>query len=209
MGGGVVVAATSQGYRMGKQAKTRHRAVTVASDPHPIPQAKRPRRPKAPPRKTVLNTDVLTGDYLDPAHVHFFKRMPDVDESRPEPARQPIPYTLHSARETAVGKDWSPAFSRYMAPVLPRLIAEERRMWVCWWDVEYVVGRLVKYLGKETVSATILVLRDDWSVRQVAHHVSRSDAWVCRQITITLAWAETYFTHKANRQRPHVNERPN
>ena len=103
------------------------------------------------------------------------------------------------------GHEFSSAFDRYMRNVLPRIVAEERLMWLAWWDVEYVLNRLVKHLGKETVSATILVQRDGYSVSRVGRLVKESDQWVCRQITITLALAETYFTHRPNRNRPRAN----
>lgn len=176
---------------MGKQAKKRHRAAALASEPHPTPQVKRPRQLNAPPRKTVLNTDALTGDYLDPT---LPTRYLDGDTSRPVHVRAPIPTRINTRRETAVGPDWAPEFARYMKTVLPRIVAEEESLWLSWWDIEYVRNRLLKRLGKTTVMVALASLRDGDDTNQIARDWKQTPAWVRRQISITVKLAATYFT---------------
>lgn len=183
---------------MGKQAKKRRQAAAAslanAAQAVPPPNAAKAEKPKHT-HAPIIDSDALTGVRLDPALPTWYL---DGDMSRPEVARQPIPSRIHSSRETRVGNEWAPEFARYMAPVLPRIVAEERQMWLRWWDISYVLGRLRKRLGYMAVEAALACLRDGGETNDVATAFHRSPEWVRRQISLTVNMAATYF-----QQRPH------
>lgn len=164
---------------MGKQAKKRRQAAAaLAAQAHlasPTPQ-QLPPRDEPPVRRDEGADD--DGD-----------------------ARRPIPSRINTRRETAVGPDWAPEFARYMSPILPRIVAEERRIWLRWWDNEYVRGRLMKRLGANTVLAALACLRDGGDANDVASEFERSPEWVRRQISLVVTLAATYF-----QQRPPMHE---
>lgn len=184
---------------MGAKAKRRKAAVAaVAADAPPPLQPVKPSKRAKPKHAHAPGaaSDPVTGEAIDPKRYHFYRRMPTVDESRPEEARQPIPTAINSSRETAVGRDWTPEFARYIANALPRIIAEEQRMWLRWYDIAYVVERLRKRLGHEAVEVTLAVVRDCRETREVATAWQHSDGWVRAHLNRVCTLAETYFTHR-------------
>ena len=66
------------------------------------------------------------------------------------------------------GKRYSGAFLAYMSGVLPRSVAEERRGWMRWWEVPYVLGRVYARFGKEATDAIVRVERDNVELNVVA-----------------------------------------
>jgi hypothetical protein len=187
---------------MGKQAKKRHHdAVTLAAQAHQVPQATpkpKPSKPK-PPVKTAANTDMLTGNYLRDDLPRWYL---DGDMSRPEAAREAIPSRIHT-RDVEYGglggHRYASAFERYMMPVLPRLVAEEKRMWICWWEIEYVYNRVRKHLGQEALDVALAVFRDGGAISWVAREFGHSDTWVNYRIRRVILLAETYFQHRSQR----------
>jgi hypothetical protein len=187
---------------MGKQAKKRHRdAVTLAAQAHPVPQATpkpKPAKPM-PPVKTAANTDMLTGAYLDPTLPRWYL---DGDNSRPEAARVAIPSRIHT-RDVEFGglggHRYASAFEKYMLPVLPRIVAEEKRQWICWWEIEYVYNRVRIHLGQEALDVALASLKDGNSLTWVAKEYHHSFEWVNRKTYQVTLLAETYFTHRSSR----------
>ena len=171
---------------------------------------KRKQKPaQPPPRKTVVNTDVLTGQYLDAALPTWYL---DGDMSRPAHVRAPIPTRIHTQQTETPrrdyhdddatakglgGKQFTSAFDRYMLHVLPRIIAEEQQTWLAWWDVEYVTGRIRKRLGSETLEIALAVLRDGRSISNVARDYQRSPTWITYHTRKVTLMAEAYFTHRS------------
>jgi len=183
---------------MGAKAKGR-RTAAVADAPPPLQPV---RQPKPPMPKMSATSDPVTGERIEPGRYDYFKRLPDVDESRPADAQEPIPTAIHSSRveghhESLGSRAWSYAFARYMMSVLPRIVAEERRMWLQWWEIDYVAGRIRKRLGAEMLDVTLAVLRDGASVATVATDFQHSQPWVRQCLYSVCTMAESYFRHRS------------
>lgn len=163
--------------------------------------------PKRIPRKTSLNSDALTGEWLVPGSPRYAVRMP-THRARPrylEPGHgEPLsaPLTLHrSQQEGAVGLEYSLMMAAYLSAVVQELRAEQRAVdraelaeAMAWWTTDYGVtrvqtglrGKMPATLIPHVLEVVLTCHREHAEPSEIAKRFNTSVAWVYSKIDLCM-----------------------
>jgi len=164
---------------------------------------------QAPKRKTSLNTDALTGQWLQPGLPTYVVSVP-MKRQRPRYLEAgngetiAAPMTLHrNQQEGAVGLEYSLMMLAYLNALVDEL-RRERRMVdraalaeaLAWWKTDYGVGRvraglLAKWPGHHETALQVLEIvlvchREQAEPAVIATRYGKSGAWVYDKIDLCM-----------------------
>jgi hypothetical protein len=110
------------------------------------------------------NERVARGDA--PASDGLSDRLCRVLEARLTPYRidTSVPFAVNVGgalqRDYLGGLEWSSEFALFIKHSLPKDAAEARKLWIEWWRVPYVYGRLLATFGADVLEAVLGLVRD-------------------------------------------------
>lgn len=166
-------------------------------------------------RRLPSNVDWLTGAPLEKTTPKIVVR--EYDRTRPREARRPIPCAIHTSAmdpdcgvrekgtganpERIGGRAFAGQFSRYMNGVQPRVVMEEQRHWLHWWDVEYVYRRMVARLGQPTVDLAVAYWRDNASMVELRRMAGQNQRAINQKLALAKKMADSYFNYRLTRSK--------
>lgn len=190
---------------MGKKAKSKQGQTAVQQSNgllHSEPPTPKAPKPGFTPGKTVLTSDVVTGEPLradTPKYRVSYVRVdwqptPTQREDGWQNDTSDVPQAVSSAKVEHLsalgGRAWTPGFRRYIGDAKPTTVEQSDAMLRDWWRSQYgnerVMRKLVSERGTERGRAAFLAARmvREYAhpIEQVAAAVQHSPTWVMHAV---------------------------